>query len=99
MSDETITGKDPQLWALAKKRAGFKSHLYSYIIVNGFLWLLWFLTTDAAQRSTHTPWPIWPLIGWGIGLTFHFVSVYIFKFDEESVVQKEYEKLLSQKHE
>lgn len=28
--------KDEHLWKLAMKRANFKRHLYSYIIVNGF---------------------------------------------------------------
>ena len=32
--------RDKQLWRIAKKRAGFKKHLASYIIVNGFLWAM-----------------------------------------------------------
>ena len=34
----TPEGKDPALWELAQKRASFKTHAMSYIIVNLFLW-------------------------------------------------------------
>lgn len=32
-----LEGKDPELWEIAQKRAGFKRHGMVYIIVNGFL--------------------------------------------------------------
>lgn len=89
--------KDPQIWAIAKKRASFKAHLYSYILVNGFLWAIWFFTTSAEHRMHSTPWPVWPLLGWGIGLAFHFVSAYFIQFDEKVAAEKEYEKLMRQK--
>jgi hypothetical protein len=93
-----ITGnKDPHLWALAKKRASFKSHLISYVVVNSFLWLIWYITTPATNRTGHTPWPVWPLLGWGIGLVFHFVFTYIIKYDEGEAAQREYEKLMKEK--
>ena len=39
---QSPAGKDPELWELAKKRAGFKSHFVAYFIVNVFLWAMWF---------------------------------------------------------
>ena len=30
--------RDPHLWEIAQRRAGFKSHLATYIVVNIFLW-------------------------------------------------------------
>ncbi|MFC0775060.1 2TM domain-containing protein [Terrimonas alba] len=97
--DENSTGKrDQQLWSIAKKRAGFKSHFYTYITVNAFLWLIWLITTPAEDRTGQTPWPVWPLMGWGIGLAMHFVFTYIIKYDEKEAIQKEYEKLIKEKH-
>ena len=45
MNDQYIPeGKDPQRWRIAKRRASFKRHLAVYIVVNLFLWLVWFFT-------------------------------------------------------
>ena len=77
--------KDAQLWQQAKARADFKIHLVTYIIINGMLWLIWFFTGGV---HTH-PWPIWPTLGWGIGLLFNYLEVYKFR----NRVEKEYEKL------
>jgi hypothetical protein len=59
---------------LADERRGFKIHALVYAIVNGGLIalniLLWTFT------DADFPWAIFPLICWGIGLTFHyFVAV------------------------
>ena len=35
-------GKDPVLWEIAQKRASFKTHAVTYIIVNAFLWAFGF---------------------------------------------------------
>ena len=72
-------GKDPVLWEIAQKRASFKKHLVSYVIVNGFLWAIWLFTSHHYEdvnitniRWGHFPWPVWPTLGWGIGLAFHY---------------------------
>lgn len=81
--------KDPALWELAQKRAGFKIHARVYILVNVFLWGLWFLQGN--QFDNLRAWPLMTTIGWGIGLAFHFANAYLFpKFNS---VEKEYEKL------
>jgi hypothetical protein len=80
--------EDRVLWEIAKKRASFKSHLLTYIVVIGFLWLLWaFMGRENADR----PWPLWPTLGWGIGITMHFLSAYV--FPRENSVEKEFQKL------
>lgn len=87
-------GKDPVLWEVAQKRASFKSHLVSYLIVNSFLWALWYFTGRHSDNSwNELPWPVWPTLGWGIGLGFHFAGAYI--FPQTNSVEKEYEKLKS----
>ncbi len=84
-------GKDPALWALAQKRASFKGHLASYIIVNAFFWVLWCFT---GQHGSDFPWPVWPMFGWGIGLAFHFAEAYVCL--KHNTVENEYQKLKNQ---
>ena len=86
----TPDGKDPQLWNLARRRASFKSHLITYIIVNAGLWLIWYFT-GAKIYDNHVPWPAWSTLGWGIGLASHYVSAYV--SNGENAVEKEYDKL------
>ena len=94
-------GKDPALWEIAQKRASFKSHALTYIIVNLFLWGIWYFTgggNDEIElgnwKGGDYPWPIWTTLGWGIGLAFHFAGAYI--FPKANSVEKEYEKLKNQ---
>lgn len=56
-----------------KAKMEFYSHLTAYIIVNGFLIVIYLFTTPGGY-----PWFIWPMFGWGIGLAFHFASVFGF---------------------
>ena len=77
--------KDPELWEQAKARAGFKTHLAVYLVINALLWLIWMFT---GGTNVH-PWPIWPTIGWGIGIIFNYLGVYQFNHTAE----REYEKL------
>jgi hypothetical protein len=89
----TPEGKDPQLWEIAQKRASFKSHLATYIVINAFFWILWYFTGQ--NRSTGgIPWPLWPAMGWGIGLFFHWMSAYV--FHRANAVENEYDKLRKQ---
>lgn len=86
----TPDGKDPQLWQLARKRASFKSHLLTYLIVNAGLWIIWYFT-GARTYGGFVPWPAWSMFGWGIGLVSHYISAYV--STGENTVEKEYEKL------
>lgn len=94
-------GKDPVLWEIAQKRASFKTHAITYVIINGFLWGIWFLSANRHQVDfddygwNHFPWPLWSTLGWGIGLAFHFAGAYI--FPRANSVEKEYEKLKNRK--
>jgi hypothetical protein len=88
------TPKDQELWKIAKKRVGFKRHLASYIVINSFLWLLWFFT-DKNDDHVGIPWPIFPMLGWGIGLMFSFLRAYV--FITYNAIEKEYDKLKGNK--
>jgi hypothetical protein len=81
--------KDMELWRTAKKRAGFKWGLLSYLLVNSMMIIIWVL----GDRGHF--WPAWCMFGWGIGLVFQYIDAYhrrrgIFSVD------KEYEKLKNQ---
>ena len=43
----------------------FAVHLRVYLIVNAFLIAIWALTGGSDF------WPIWPILGWGLGLALH----------------------------
>jgi len=47
---------------------GFVGHLIPYVFVNSLLVLLNFATT-------HFPWALFPILGWGIGLFSHLMAV------------------------
>lgn len=58
----------------AEKRLNQKmvlySHVAAYVIVNAFLVLIWALTKPRPDCF----WPVWIMIGWGIGLCFHIFA-------------------------
>ena len=64
---------DATRYKQAKERVealkGFYAHLAVYIAVNAGLFLMSMVTGGF--------WFIWPLLGWGIGLAAHAVSVFI----------------------
>ncbi len=62
-----------------KARLSFFWHLASYVIVNLMLVFIYFATpTSAPAPAGQVPWFLWSLGGWGIGLLFHFLSVFVF---------------------
>ncbi|HEV8080974.1 MAG TPA: 2TM domain-containing protein [Chitinophagaceae bacterium] len=83
--------KDPELWELAQKRASFKQHLATYIIMNIFFWVVWYFTGQKHSGTGGFPWPVWPMIGWGIGLLFHYMGAYVFL--KNNSAEREYQKL------
>ncbi|HEX2607296.1 MAG TPA: 2TM domain-containing protein [Flavisolibacter sp.] len=84
-----LKDKDPLLWQLAQRRAAFKRHLTSYVIINLFLWILWYFTGGKTYGSG-VPWPVWPTLGWGIGIAFSYAGAYL---SNGSTVEREYDKL------
>lgn len=89
---QEMNSNDKALWEIAQKRASFKSHLLTYVIVNGGLWLLWYFG-DGDDRSSY-PWPLFSTVGWGVGLVFHYLGAFV--FPKHNSVQAEFEKLKKQ---
>jgi hypothetical protein len=86
-------GKDPELWRIARRRASFRRQLATYIIINTFLWLIWFFG-NRSDYGGGVPWPVWPTLGWGIGIAFSWYGAYGGGADN---VDKEYERLLRER--
>ena len=64
--------KKEKIWKvwLKRRKVGFYSHLWSYLMVNGALLLI--------NNFTPGPWWFqWSVLGWGIGLAFHFKATFI----------------------
>ena len=60
---------------LKKRQDSFKTHLWTYLIMVTF-----FLVLNLITRGPF--WFQWPMIGWGLGVAFHFRSAF-FPTDEE----------------
>ena len=54
-----------------KKRRDFGVHLFVYCLVNGFIVVIWAMTNVHGFF-----WPIFPILGWGIGLVLNAWDVY-----------------------
>ncbi len=46
-------------------------HFAVYLAVNAFLVLIWAVTSGGYF------WPMWPMLGWGVGLVAHTATVYL----------------------
>lgn len=58
-------------YSLAESRRGFKIHALVYALVMTGLIVLNALLI--AFTDADFPWVFFPLVGWGIGLTFHYI--------------------------
>ena len=88
--------RDEKLWRMAKKRADFQRSLVSYFVVNAFLWFIWWFTQGRHGDAHGLPWPVWVMIGWGIGLVYQYLNAY--GGSRTDLVEKEYDKLKNKNH-
>ena len=70
-----------------RQKSEFKAHLISYLLVNGFLVVLW-----ATLAGGGFFWPMFPIAGWGIGVFFHGWDVYRAEPSEDQI-RKEMQRL------
>jgi hypothetical protein len=84
--------ENQEAYQKAKKRAeakiGFYIHLAVYVGVNILLMVI------NLSTSPQYLWFKWPLLGWGIGLFFHGISIFVFsgkRFEvlKEKMIEKE----------
>ena len=83
---------EEEIYREAKKRVegkkSFRIHFIVYLCVNALLVIIW------ATTGAGFPWFVFPLGGWGIGILFHFLSVYVFSREtDKREIEKEAEKI------
>ena len=83
---------DPGLRELAvqqlKKRHDLHGHLLIYGLVNTFLVVVWAMASPNAFF-----WPIFPIVGWGIGVVMNAWDVYATHPASESEIEREVRRL------
>jgi hypothetical protein len=88
------TEKEKLLWKMARKRVSFKRQLVMYLIVNVFLWIMWYLTDGRSYDhggGIYIAWPLWCTLGWGIGMAWSYYGAYV--SNTPDAVEREFEKL------
>jgi len=70
---------------LLRKKSDLRAHLLAYVLINGFLVGIWAVTGAGFF------WPIFPIMGWGIGLAFNVWDVYRRAIPTEEQVRREME--------
>ncbi|HEX9716312.1 MAG TPA: 2TM domain-containing protein, partial [Actinomycetota bacterium] len=70
-----------------KKKRDFRGHVLVYVLVNTFLVVIWWLT------GAHFFWPIFPILGWGIGVVMNAWDVYRSEELGEEQIRREMERL------
>ncbi len=70
-----------------RAKAGFVTHLTTYVLVNAMLVVIW------AVAGGGVFWPIYPILGWGIGLALHAWWAYGQRQPSEDRIQREMDRL------
>jgi hypothetical protein len=98
----TDAGARTQLHRRAAARAGHQTaqgegrllkHLLAYVAVNTMLIVIWAFTSAGLQWPRGIFWPIFLLVGWGVGLMMHGYVTYRGNVYTEEKIQREMTKL------
>src|SRR5919197_1227188 len=65
LRDLPASTRPPNRQPSGAARPGLDPQVRTYLAVIALLWVIW-LVTGAGY-----PWPIWPMLGWGIGVVGH----------------------------
>lgn len=71
-----------------KKRRDFYGHILVYLLVNAFLVVIWAVTSPGGFF-----WPVFPLVGWGIGVVMNAWDVFWAEEVSEDRIQREMDHL------
>jgi hypothetical protein len=91
-----MNSKQQELRAAAERRVaqrrGFQMHLTIYLLVNAGLWIIWYLAMPLINVGV--PWPIFPTLGWGVGIVAHGLTTYwSLSGADDAAVEREMERL------
>jgi hypothetical protein len=88
MKDDPSTFDDTELRRQAlyglRRRRGFRTHLLVYLLVSGFLTLIW-----AVSDRNDFYWPLWPIAFWGIFVIVNGVNSFRPQTFSEADIQKQ----------
>jgi 2TM domain len=89
MDDAPRTDQDLREQAITqvKKKRDFGTHIFIYVTVNAMLIVIWAVTGSGFF------WPIFPIVGWGIGVAANAWDVYRRKPITEEEIRRETERL------
>jgi hypothetical protein len=72
-----------------RKKRDFKAHVLIYLLVNAFLVVIWAVSRDGDEFF----WPIFVIVGWGIGVVANAWDVYGRKPITEDEIRRETDRL------
>jgi len=75
-----------------EKKRDFTTHVFFYLLVNAVLIGVWAIATPDAIF-----WPVFPILGWGVGVAVNAWDVFVRRPITESEIQRE-EQRLRDKH-
>ena len=69
--------------ARLEAKRDFRNHVAVYVVVNTMLVVIWALSGQGYF------WPVWPILGWGVGLVLHGWKVFYEKPISEDEIRRE----------
>ncbi|MCD6015687.1 MAG: hypothetical protein K0R41_72 [Geminicoccaceae bacterium] len=85
---ERTTGLREQARERLEKKRDFKTHVFIYLLVNAVLIGIWAIATPDALF-----WPIFPILGWGIGVAANAWDVFVRKPITDAEIEREEQRL------
>jgi fatty acid desaturase len=92
-SEPVVESGDPREQALRrlKQRRDFRTHAFTYLVVNTMVWGIWIIIGLSADAWF--PWPAFVTLGWGIGLIMNAWDVYMRRPISEEDIRREMDRL------
>lgn len=75
-----------------RKQRDFRAHLLVYVLVNAFLVAIWAMTNLHGFF-----WPVFPIVGWGIGVVMNAWDAYRRDDFDEGRIRREMQRLQGQR--
>jgi predicted membrane channel-forming protein YqfA (hemolysin III family) len=88
MPDRESTDIREQARKRLEQKRDFKTHVFIYVLVNAALVAIWAIATPDALF-----WPIFVILGWGIGVLGNAWDVYVRKPVTDAEIEREAQRL------